>query len=330
LDYKAGSKRVILSLCHRNEQTVLRKFVESMVNLCAPENLKQWARRLLAPRAFGIVLILTTLGGTELRFDWVEQSVGAYLATTNAYRPESGTVWDQGHQTEQARQALSQYMSQRQNVQMEARRATSLGQVVSGITDERGAMISAEHFVELFLALPPVISHEIISPFTLLAQLSSGQWQRTFFERQDQQLSIYLLDNQNQVLHRLVVGSGLLEHILRGEVAVSSSLAGLSDFANHIYPAQRFFELLNSYPEAVRQGILAHPDDLLHISGRIVRVGISDRVSEDVIDLGFEVEGTQGLKVILTQGNADDVRRLQRALEGRTRFGWSLLEKESP
>jgi hypothetical protein len=301
-----------------------------MVNLYAPENLKQWVRRLLVPRAFGVVLILTALVVTELRFDWIEQSVGAYLATTNAFRPESGTIWEQGRQTDQARQALSHFMSQRQNAQMEARRATSLGQVISGISDDRGAMISAEHFVELFLALPPVISHEIVSPYSLLAQLSNGHWQRTFFERQDRQLSIYMLDNQNQVLHRLVVGPGLLEHILRGEVAVSSSLAGLNDFADHIYPAQRFFELLNSYPEKVRQGIISHPEDLLRISGRIIRVGISDRNSGDVVDLGFEVEGSQGLKVILTQGNANDVRRLQRALEGRTLFGWPILEKESP
>jgi hypothetical protein len=301
-----------------------------MVNWYTPENLNQWAWRLVAPRTVALLLALTALVVTELRFDWIEQAVGAYLATTNAYRPESGAIWDQGHQTDQAREALSQFMNQRRTSQLEARRATSLGQVVSGIADERGAMISAEHFVELFLALPPVISHEIVSPYTLLAQLTSGQWQRTFFERQDRQLTIYLLDSQNQVLHRLVVGAGLLEHVLRGEVAVGSSLEGLADFAGHIYPAGRFFELLNSYPTRTRQGIIAHPEDLLRISGRIVRVGISDRAMGDTIELGFEVEGSQGLKVILTQGNADDVRRLQRVLDERSLSNRSPFGKESP
>jgi hypothetical protein len=304
--------------------------IEFMINWYAPENLIQWIRRLLVPRAFGLLLAFAALVVTELRFDWIEIAVGSYLTTTNAYRPETGNIWDQGRQNDSARQALSQFMNQRQSAQLEARRATSLAQVVSGIDDERGAMISAEHFVDLYLALPPVISHEIISPYTLLAQLSSGQWQRTFFEQPEHQLSIYLLDSQNQVLHRLIVGSGLLEHVLRGEVAVSSSLSGLSDFADHIYPAQRFFELLNNYPAGVRQGIIANPQDLLRISGRIVRVGISNTTFGDVIDLGFEVEGGQGLKVILTQGNADDIRRLQRALDGSRTLGRPIFEKESP
>ena len=269
-------------------------------------------------------LVLVAFVVTEFRFDWIESAVGAYLVTTNDQRPESGAIWDQGRQADSARQTLFQYTAERQNAQQEARRSNSLGQVIASIDPERGAMISAAHFVELYLKLPPVLSHEIVSPFTLLAQLSTGQWQRTFFERHDQQLSIYLLGDQNQVLLRLPIEPGLMEHILRGEVAIDSSLARLSDFAGQSYPAERFFTALNSLPADIRHGIIAHPEDLLHVSGRIVKVGISANVTGDAVDLGFEVEDADGSKVILVQGRLDDVQRLQQALEGRSLFGWPL------
>ncbi|MCP3952947.1 MAG: hypothetical protein GY697_12135 [Desulfobacterales bacterium] len=277
-----------------------------------------------------LLLLMIALVVTEFRFDWIENAVGAFLVTTNSRRPESGTIWDQGRQSDMARQTLAQYADQRQNVQREVRRATSMGQVVAGIDSERGAMISAPHFVELYLKLPPVLSHEIISPYTLLTQLSAGHWRRTFFERQGQQLSVYLLDDHSQVLHRLAVGPGLLGHIQRGEVAIHSSLYHLSDFAAFIYPAEQFFTALNALPASVRQGIIAHPEDLLRVSGRIVRVGISSDAVDGAVDLGFEVEDAEEPRVILMQGRPNDVQRLKWILEEQAVTKWSGSGEAQP
>ncbi len=295
-----------------------------------PTNFKAWLRRLLALRTAMLLLLMIALVVTEFRFDWIENAVGAYLVTTNSRRPESGTIWDQGRQSDMARQTLAQYADQRQNVQREVRRATSMGQVVAGIDSDRGAMISAPHFVELYLKLPPVLSHEIISPYTLLTQLSTGHWRRTFFERQGQQLSVYLLDDHSQVLHRLALGPGLLGHIQRGEVAIHSSLYHLSDFAAFIYPAEQFFTALNALPASVRQGIIAHPEDLLRVSGRIVRVGISSDAVDGAVDLGFEVEDAEEPRVILMQGRPNDVQRLKWILEEQAVTQWSGSGEAQP
>jgi hypothetical protein len=284
----------------------------------APTNIKEYGRRWVTLRTALLLSAIVALAGTELRFDWLENAVGAYLVSTNGARPESGIVWDQGHQSELAQQTLSQYMDQRQDAQREVRRATTLAQVLSGAASERGAMISADHFVELYLKLPPVISHEVISPFTLLSQLSSDKWQRTFFERNDQLLSIYLLDDQNQVLHRLDIGPGLIEHIEQGEVAIHTGLHQLSDFADHIYAAEPFFAFLNTLPEQVREGIVASPEDLLRLTGRVIRVGISRESMGGATALGFEVEDLLGSKVILSQGRTEDVQRLQWILESQS------------
>lgn len=295
-----------------------------------PVNLKAWMRRMVALRSVVLLMAMMAVAVTEFRFDWIEGLVGNYLSTTNASRPELGAIWDQGHQTDSAKQALSQYMSQVQTVQREARRAASLGQVVAGIDADQGAMISADHFIELYLKLPPILSHEIISPFTLLAYINSSKWRRTFLERQDQQLTVYLLDDHNQVLHRLAIGPAMLGHIQRGEVAIQTSLYHLADFAAHIYSAVEFFTALNSLSESERKGIIAEPEDLLRISGRIVRVGISDRSSGETVDLGFEVEDLDDAKVILVQGRTDDVRRLIAVLEGQPAGYWTDDGEEMP
>ncbi len=293
----------------------------------APNSFKASLARLLAPRSVVLLLVVVGLAATEFRFDWLESAIGTYLVTTNPMRPESGTIWEQGHQSDQARQALTQYTNQRRDVQREARQAATMGQVVAGMTDDRGAMISAARFVELYLKLPPVLSHEIVSPYTLLTRLSSGQWRRTFFERRDQQLAIYLLDQHSQVLHRLDVGPGLVELIRRGEVAIQTGLHQLGEFAADIYTAEQFFAALNGLSAPVREGVIAHPEELLRISGRIVRVGIAAEANGDAVDLGFEVEEAGGTKVILTQGRARDVRRLKWALADQERFPWSDREK---
>ncbi|MCP4746397.1 MAG: hypothetical protein GY874_09695 [Desulfobacteraceae bacterium] len=296
----------------------------------APATAKQWFRRLVSLRLILALIIGIVCVCVEFRLNWIEKTVGGYLVQSNSGRPESGAIWDQGRQTHLAQQTLKSYITQRRTSQREARQASSLGQLVLSIDHKDGAMVSAEHFVDLYQKLPPILSNEMISPFTLLTLLSGGHWRRTFFELQDQILMIYLLDNNNQVLHRLSVGKSLLAHIKRGEVAIDSSLDQLADFGRNIYSSEKFFKTLNSFPESVRKGIIAHPEDLLRISGKIIRVGISSSGPANMVDLGFEVETVEGPKVILVQGRQADVDRLLRSMQGASFFDWMNSPGDRP
>lgn len=287
-----------------------------MVAWYLPRQPRILLRRWISIRSFVLVLMIIAFLLTEFRFNWIEILTGRYLVTTNAARPESGTIWDQGQQSELARETLADFMNRRQSAQREARLAATLGQVVDSLDNGGGAMISADHFVELYLKLPPVLSNELVSPFAMLSQMSSGKWQRVYFDRQADQLLLFFLDAENQVLHRISIGSSLLAHIKRGEVAVNGRLDQLSDLAANIYPADRFFSVLDTFPPEVQNGIVAHPEDLLRVSGNLVRVGIAADSFFDTVDLGFEVDSAQGPKVILMQGQRDAVRQIQRVLNG--------------
>jgi hypothetical protein len=291
--------------------------------------------RTLLQRWVSLRTVLMVLAGlalliTEFRFNWVESVTGRYLVSTNAARPQSGAIWDQGLQSLQARKTLASFVDQRRAVQSEARQAATLGQVVEGLNNGDDAMISAAHFVELYLKLPPVLGTEMVSPYAILSRLSDGKWQRVYFDRQSDQLLIFFLDSDNQVLDRLSIGTSLLAHIQRGEVAINGRLEQLSDLAVNIYSADRFFSVLNSLPAHVRQSIIPHPQDLLRVSGNLVRVGISDRHQFDSVDLGFEIASAHGFRVILIQGQLEAVRQVQRRLIGKAAPRWQQDWEDAP
>jgi hypothetical protein len=246
----------------------------------------------------------------------MERMLGSYLLTTNSQRPESGSIWEKSHQTRTAQQTLEQIITDRQALQREARSAATFTQIAANVALGKGVMLSADHFRTLYSRLAPSIAHDIISPFELLELVSNGRWRRTYFEKSITGLMIYLLDANNRVLRQLELDSVLLSQLKRGEVALAESLDQLPIFKNRIYSADQFFNSLESLPEEMRRSVVPHPERLLEISGKIVRVGISDETLSGFIELAFEFfDGTQH-RVVLVQGHEWAVWRLRSHLEG--------------
>jgi len=280
-----------------------------------PQDFREWARRMLALRPLMMVFLIFGIVISELRFDWAEQVLGSYLVTTNAQRPESGSIWEVGHRTVTARQTLEQLITDRQSAQREAREAGTFTQIASNLPPGQGAMLSSEHFRRLYLTLPGTIAHEIVAPFELLRLLSEGRWVRTYLENEDYGLKIYLLNPENRVLRELRISSQLLYQIKRVELALQGTLEDLPTFENRIYPAERFFKALDSLPEEDLGSVLSQPEGLLGTPGRIVRVGISDEAVSGYIELGFEIEEGTRRKVILLKGREWAVWILRSYLE---------------
>jgi hypothetical protein len=249
----------------------------------------------------------------------MERLIGSYLLTTNSVRPESGTIWDKSHQTRTAQQTLEQILTDRQALQREARSAATFTQIAANVAPGKGVMLSADHFRKLYLQLAPPVAYDIISPFELLGIVSNGSWRRTYFEKSGGGLTIYLLDASNRVLRQLELDSLLLSQLKRGEGALAESLDQLPVFKNRIYSAEQFFNSLNAFPEEVRRSAVPHPETLLDVAGKIVRVGISDETLSGFIELGFEFfDGTQH-RVVVVQGHEWAVWRLRSHLEGTDR-----------
>lgn len=281
-----------------------------------PTSLAEIIKRSLVMRNGLLLLVVIALVVLEMRFDWAERLLGAYLVTTNGHRPESGAIWEVGHQTSAARETLEALVNERQALQSQAEEAVSLADLFNQLAQRDSLMLSAEQFLRLYDNLPATLRQEIVSPYRLLSLLHQGRWERTFFQKQGEAVALHLLDGHNNVLATLTITETVREYIDRGEVAVAGRLTNLTDFANQIYPADRFFQVLAALPEAVQKGVLPQPETLLSSPDPIQRVGISNEAFDGTITLGFEREGDEGPRVILLQGREWDVWQLTQRLDG--------------
>ena len=281
----------------------------------APSDLRTTLARGISLRGMVVCLAILAVLISEMRFSWVEVLTGRFLVATNDYRPESGNVWEQGRLREVATQTLEQMVTEQITARREAHEATSLDQLLAGLSDDRGTMVSAVHFRSLYSKAPESVSRNLFSPIFMLRISAEKSWDRVYLERESGGVAIYLLDRANNVLSYATLSDRQLETATGGAPVVSGSLDGLPEFADRIYPADRFFMALDTLPSEVQRGVLAHPETVLAVEGTPVRVGISDEVSAAMIRIGIELQTPQGIEIIMVLGQEWAVWQVRQLLE---------------
>jgi len=267
-----------------------------------PQDLQTWIRRGVSFRGTVVLLMVLSILISEVRFSWVEILVGHYLAVTNSYRPESGSVWEQGHLKQVATQTLEQMVSQQLTAQREAREATSLAQLVEGLASSRGIMVSAAQFRRLYSQVPESVARTLFSPLLMLRISAEKSWERVYLERENGEVGIYLLDHSNNVLSYTTVTDQQLQSTGGDAAVLDGPLDGQPEFAGRIYPADRFFMALDTLAPEVQRAVLAHPEAVLAAEGTPARVGFSDEVTADMIRIGIEMDSPTGRHILLTLG----------------------------
>ncbi|MDL2274667.1 hypothetical protein LJC22_00890 [Desulfosarcina sp. OttesenSCG-928-G10] len=267
-----------------------------------------------------MVLVVLALMVSELQFNWVEMALGRYLATTNAFRPESGNIWEQGRLRQTATQTLDKITTDQLEAQREARDAVSLSQLVEKMTDSRGIMISAERFRQLYSQAPEAATWTLFSPMYMLRLSAEKSWERVYLERENGKVGIYLLDHGNTVLSHTTVHAEHLELAGGGMRVTGGVLSDYPEFAGRIYPAARFFMVLDTLPPETQRSVFPWPGSVLAMEGSPVRVGISDEVNGAAIRIAVEMETPEGRQVVETAGQEWAVLQLRSLLEpGLTR-----------
>lgn len=286
-----------------------------MERLTEPRDLREWGARAVHWHVLLAGAVLLAVVGAELQLHWVERVIGAALVASNADRPESGSIWEKGRKAQLARSAVERMVADRDAFQRTARNAGDLNEVVASLSPGQGAMLSAEHFRELYQKIPPGSAAELISVFDLLRLANEGRWNRTYLEKSSDGLVVYLLEPNNQVVRQFKVSAGTLGLLARRTAAVNQGLEELAGFQQRIYAADRFFAALAALQEDERRALVPQPERLLEVSGQITRVGISDEALSGYVDLGFEVRTGSQRRVLLVQGADWAVWRLREALE---------------
>ena len=304
-----------------------------------PRDINEWAGRLFGLRSVILLLCAVVFLMSEFRFDWIEQVLGRALVRTNAYRPESGAIWEVSRRTQSARKTLEQIVSDQTAFRQDIRGAESFSEVTAHILPGQGAMLSPEHFRKMYLTLPGDIAGEILSPHELLRIVSKGNWHRVFFEKSETGITAYLLDAQNRVLKQLRISEGLLHHLQSLQIEYEGSLDDLVMFRNRIFPADIFLAALDELPAEVSERVMPNPEYFLGMPGRMTRIGLAEKSVSGFTDIGIEVTQSASTKVVRQKGYEWAVWQLQSHIrEKQTQGGLQAydsqadmdMERESP
>ena len=281
-----------------------------------PLNFSEWLKRTFSFLNIAVFMITATFLVSELRFDWFENLVGSYLASTNESRPQTGVIWEAGKHTTDAYEYINEIINKKEDTQHNVHKASSFSNLVSGILPGEWVTLEKDHFQTLYLTLEKSLANKIIEPAQLVWLLKSSMLDRIFCEGIPGGIKIYFIDSENRVIKQIDLEKQYILEIESGEQSVAGALSGMEGFSGRIYPAEKFFDAVSKLPPDILPDLMADPAILLAQAGKIINVGIWNVTQNGYIKLGFEFEEEGANKIVFIKGREWAVWQLSLYLQG--------------
>ena len=281
-----------------------------------PLNLSEWLRRTFSFLNIAVFIITATFIFSEFRFDWFENLVGSYLASTNESRPETGAIWETGKQTSNAHEYLNKIISKKEDARQNVHQASTFFDLASGILPGEWVTLEKQQFKALYLTIEKSAALKIIEPAQLVWLLNGSSLDRIFCEGITGGIKIYFIDSENRVIKQIDLRKEDILDIENGEKPVSGELADMDGFLGRIYPAKNFFDALFKLPDDIIPDLMVNSETLLKQDGKIINIGIWNEAQNGYIKLGFEFEEKGGKQVVFVKGREWAVWQLSLNLKG--------------
>ncbi len=281
-----------------------------------PLNFSEWLKRAFSFLNIAVFMITATFLVSELRFDWFENLVGSYLASTNEFRPKTGVIWEAGKHTTNAHEYLSKIIDKKEDTQHKVHKASSFLNLVSGILPGEWVTLEKNHFQTLYLTLEKPMADKIIEPAQLVWLLKGSMLDRIFCEGIPGGIKIYFIDSENRVIKQIDLEKQFILEIESGKQAVEGEFSGMEEFSGRIYTAENFFDAVFKLPPDILPDLMVNPEILLAQAGKIINIGIWNVSQNGYIKLGFEFEEQGAKKIVFIKGREWAVWQLSLYLQG--------------
>ncbi len=281
-----------------------------------PFSAGEWIKRSVSALNLGIILMVLVFAVSEFRFDWVEKLAGRYLLSINSERPETGGIWETGHQTVNAHKSLNKMIGQKEDARRSVRDAVTFSSLAGSLNAGEWANLDKDQFKQLYLSMPLDIRHGIMDPTRLVWLLNGNTTARIFCEGQMGGIKVYFIDGENRVIHQLDLDTKEIQSVAARNQPLEANLDTLTGFSGRIYPASLFFDSVFKLPRDMIPDLLAAPERLLGQIGTISRVGIGNTAEDGYIQLGFEYSHLGNTQVFLVRAREWAVWQLSLILRG--------------
>ncbi|MCP4672366.1 MAG: hypothetical protein GY857_13805 [Desulfobacula sp.] len=276
----------------------------------------EWLKRAFSFLNIAVFMITAIFLISELRFDWCENIVGSYLASSNESRPKTGVIWETGKHTSNAHEYLNTIINKKEDTQANVHGASSFSNLVSGILPGAWVTLEKDHFKTLYLTLDKSMAAKILDPAQLVWLLKGSMLDRIFCEGITGGIKIYFIDSENRVIKQIELENQDTLDLERGKQAVTGELSEMEGFSGRIYPAEHFFNAVFKLPTDILPDLMVDPEILLEQKGRIINVGIWNITQNGYIQLGFEFEEMGSKKIVFIKGREWAVWQLNLYLKG--------------
>jgi len=281
-----------------------------------PLSFSEWLKRTFSFLNIAVFMITAMFIVSELRFDWFENLVGSYLASTNESRPQKGVIWETGKHSSDAHEYLNKIINKKEDTQANVHTASSFSNLVSGMLPGDWVTLEKDHFKRLYLALEESMAVKIIEPAQLVWLLKSSMLDRIFCEGISKGIKIYFIDSENRVIKQIELEKQDILDLENGEQAVTGELINMEGFSGRIYSGQDFFDALFKLPPDILPDLMVNPEILLAQKGKIIKVGIGNISQNGYIKLGFEFQDQDIKKTVFLKGREWAVWQLSLYLRG--------------
>lgn len=267
-----------------------------------PPTVNEYLRRTFSVLNISVLVLTCIFAAAEFRYNWCENLLGRYLATTNQNRPETGAIWKTGEMASSAKNYLKDIVSKQKATRLHVQKSESFLEIAKGLMPGEWINIEKEHFKKLYLELSDPLAEKILNPVKMIWLLNGPELDRIFIEGEQKGIRIYFLNTANKVLKRVHLDMKLLDQFEKKSLSIQASLEEFDGFTGRIYKASPFFRAVMNLPPDMMGDLIGNPSILLEEKGRIVRAGIWNEAKEGYIRLGFEFVHESVHKVVFVKG----------------------------
>lgn len=237
----------------------------------------------------GIVIILLFLI-IESLFDVAEKGVGEILVLTNSIRPRVGPVWKREINDEIATRQLQEMISEIPEQKQQIIEILSFESMLQHLEQQPEILISKKSFLKIYAQLPYSLAQQIISPYDLLELMQNPRWQQSRLQKSENDLAIYLLDGENELLKNCHLALNQLNEMSQPAAEPIALLENSEEFRGRMIPRAVFLTAFNVLPANIKIFVMNDPMQLIRWDETLQQVAISRYVIDGAVTIGFQIQ----------------------------------------
>jgi hypothetical protein len=249
-------------------------------------------RKNSSKRSLLILSFILLLIAAEAVFGILEIVVGRFLLMTNSVRPQIGRLWDEDHKEQLGIDELE--ANSNKTEELPAVVDIHSFQDLKLILSTRSSLsMSRDEFKKFYTDLPMMQAKGILDPLYFIELDRNPDWQRTQLSLVGDQLVIYFIDGYERPIKESHVS--VLDTLINIQIEdVNAQLDELDEFEGRIIPAAVFFHGFDRLPRTYRLQIVNDPYNLVQWGNNLQRVAISPFVTDDGVEILFEIKRENG------------------------------------